>query len=140
MLGKMLRFREPFRRKAPVMEADAGEVTAEATDSILTQAGDEVNESEENKEATESPPVSMVEVTEFEQVSAVNEAGGEAEEKPEAAPEAEGGDSLMANLFAQAEQKEETPLDSLIASLPDVTIEELLDELDEIKVIMRGWQ
>lgn len=56
-----------------------------------------------------------------------------AEAKPEPAKEED--DSLL-NLFSQ-DEAEVNPLDSLIKSLPDVTVQELLDDLQEIKEIMK---
>jgi hypothetical protein len=47
-------------------------------------------------------------------------------------------DSLKA-LFT-SEEKDENPLVSLINSLPDITIDELVDDLKEIKDIIRDWQ
>ena len=47
-------------------------------------------------------------------------------------------DSLKA-LFT-SEEKEENPLAGLINSLPDITIDELVDDLKEIKDIIRDWQ
>jgi len=46
-------------------------------------------------------------------------------------------DSLN-NLFSQDEE-EENPLDSLIKSLPDVTVRELMDDLAEIHRIIKEW-
>lgn len=42
------------------------------------------------------------------------------------------------NLFSQ-EDDEENPLASLINSLPEVTAQELLDDLQEIKEVIREW-
>ena len=47
-------------------------------------------------------------------------------------------DSLKA-LFT-SEEHEENPLASLINSLPDITTDELMDDLKEIKGIIRDWQ
>ena len=47
-------------------------------------------------------------------------------------------DSLKA-LFT-SEEEEENPLASLINSLPDITVDELVDDLKEIKDIIRDWQ
>ena len=47
-------------------------------------------------------------------------------------------DSLR-NLFSDDEE-EENPLEKLINSLPDVSTRELLDDLNEIKGIIRDWQ
>ena len=43
------------------------------------------------------------------------------------------------NLFSNDEE-EENPLANLINSLPDVTVQELLDDLQEIKEILKDWQ
>ena len=48
------------------------------------------------------------------------------------------GDSLS-DLFSQ-EEEIENPLAGLISSLPDVTARELLDEVQEIKVMLSEWQ
>ncbi len=49
-----------------------------------------------------------------------------------------GGDSLKA-LFT-SEDEEENPLASLIMSMPEVTIDELEEDLKEIKEIIKDWQ
>jgi hypothetical protein len=59
-----------------------------------------------------------------------------AEEKKEEKLEAS--DSLN-NLFS-SEEEEENPLASLINSLPDVTVQELLDDLAEIHRIINEWK
>lgn len=64
----------------------------------------------------------------------------------EPAPEAEsepktddlGNDSIN-NLFAD-EEEEENPLANLIKAMPDVTAQELVDDLDEIQGIIKEWQ
>jgi hypothetical protein len=43
------------------------------------------------------------------------------------------------NLFSQ-EEEEENPLDSLIKSLPDVSVQELMDDLAEIHRIIKEWR
>jgi hypothetical protein len=50
----------------------------------------------------------------------------------------ENNDSLN-NLFSDQEE-EENPLASLVAALPDVTVQELMDDLEEIKRIIREWK
>ena len=67
------------------------------------------------------------------------EAEGEekTETKKEAKPE-DTADSLN-NLFSDDEE-EENPLANLINSLPDVTVEELMVDLNEIKGIINEWQ
>jgi hypothetical protein len=57
------------------------------------------------------------------------------EKKP---PPEEGSDSL--NKLFSNDDEEENPLANLIRSLPDVTTEELIDDLNEIKAIIKDWQ
>jgi hypothetical protein len=56
-------------------------------------------------------------------------------------PKAAGGGAAgdLNSLFAMDEEVE-NPLAALIASLPDVTIRELLDDLDEIHRIIKEWK
>jgi hypothetical protein len=66
-----------------------------------------------------------------------------AEKKPaengKKAAEAEDKGNMFSNLFGKAEVEEETYLDRLIKSLPDVSIEEVVNEADEVKNIMNEW-
>jgi len=64
---------------------------------------------------------------------AVAEAGAEKE------PANEKEDDLINSLFSQ-EDEDVNPLANLINSLPDVTAQELLDDLGEIKEIIREWE
>jgi len=48
------------------------------------------------------------------------------------------GDSIN-NLFSD-DDEEENPLANLVKSMPDVTAEELIDDLNEIKGIIKEWQ
>jgi len=57
------------------------------------------------------------------------------EKKP---PAEESGDSL--NKLFSNDEEEENPLANLIRSLPDVTTEELIDDLNEISAIIKDWQ
>lgn len=50
----------------------------------------------------------------------------------------ENADSLN-NLFS-SDDEEENPLTNLIRSLPDVDVNELMDDLNEIKDIIKDWQ
>jgi len=49
------------------------------------------------------------------------------------------GDDSINNLFSD-EEEEENPLANLIKALPDVTAQELVDDLEEIKGIIKEWQ
>jgi hypothetical protein len=59
-----------------------------------------------------------------------------AEEKKEA--KTDDSDSLN-NLFS-TDEEEENPLASLIDSLPDVTVQELMEDLEEIQRIIKEWR
>ena len=67
-------------------------------------------------------------------------------EKADAEPKApeneqgsEGEGDSLSDLFSQ-EEEIENPLAGLISTLPDVTARELLDEVQEIKVMLSEWQ
>jgi len=84
--------------------------------------------------------IPVVEVIKAESM-AKPEAKPEAEPAPAAEPEAEApaiteDDNSLASLFGN-EEEEENPLASLIESLPDVTPRELLDDLQELKDLIR---
>jgi hypothetical protein len=48
-------------------------------------------------------------------------------------------ENVFSNLFGKAEEVEETPLDRLIDSLPDITISEVMNEAEEVKELMSVW-
>ncbi|OGO01391.1 MAG: hypothetical protein A2Y90_03705 [Chloroflexi bacterium RBG_13_52_12] len=60
------------------------------------------------------------------------------EDKKEASNTADIGASLS-SLF-QSDEEEENPLANLLKALPDVTATELMDDLKEIKDIIKDWQ
>ena len=47
---------------------------------------------------------------------------------------------LMSGIFEQDETEEDSVLRGLINSLPDVTTQELLGDMAEVKVLMREWR
>ena len=57
-----------------------------------------------------------------------------------AEPESKGGDGLLDNLFEQEDEEEESPVRSLIASLPDISVDEVLSAVEEVKALMHEWQ
>ena len=90
-----------------------------------------------------------VKISEVGAVTAAPKAGPEAAVPDPAAPEVkledtkesqpdENDDSLN-KLFSDQEE-EENPLAALIANMPDVTVQELMDDLEEIKRIIREWK
>ncbi len=72
-------------------------------------------------------------------VEAAAEAGAAAPAEAEKQPATEEESDSLDSLFSQ-EEDEVNPLANLINSLPDVTAQELLDDLQEIKEIIREWQ
>ena len=52
----------------------------------------------------------------------------------------DGGKQTLANLFEHEESEDDTPLSVLIASLPEINIEEVRSEAEEVKALMRHWQ
>jgi hypothetical protein len=66
----------------------------------------------------------------------------EGEKKPDEAKKgAEGEDkgNIFSNLFGKADVEEETPLDRLIKSLPDISIDEVVNEAEEVKSLISEW-
>jgi hypothetical protein len=60
-------------------------------------------------------------------------------ENPSATAEAGGEKNLFASLFGNSEVFEETPLDRLIKSLPDIAIAEVMNQAEEVKGLMNDW-
>ena len=68
------------------------------------------------------------------------QAAGEAEEESDDDDDlSKGGDDDLKNLF-EDDEEEENPLANLINFLPDVTVQELQDDIEEIKSIIKEWQ
>jgi hypothetical protein len=97
-----------------VVEAGNKDI-AEADDKSTDKAGDKVADKTEEKDKSEQ-----------------NE-----EAKPDKAPQDSGND--FNNLFSD-EEEEVNPLSNLINSLPEVSAQELINELEEIKEIIRERQ
>jgi len=103
-------------------------VSDEVADSLLTpgHGGD--------KKPADAPPAAPVE--------AKKPAPAPDAPKPEAkkaAPEAAGGDNLFSSLFSKTEVEEENSLDRLVKALPDITMEEVLSEAEEVKNLMKEY-
>ena len=109
----------------------------------ILAAAPESDESEEGEEKVKLVEVSVVRVTPPIKASQVKLA--EAITVPAKSPEKEkeiklddNNDSL-GNLFSNNDE-EVNPLANLINALPDVTAQELIDDLKEIKRIIKEWQ
>jgi hypothetical protein len=66
----------------------------------------------------------------------------EGEKKPDETKKgAQGEDkgNIFSNLFGKADIEEESPLDRLIKSLPDISIDEVMNEAEEVKFLMSEW-
>ena len=55
------------------------------------------------------------------------------------APAEEKKDDFMSGLFDEEEEEEESPVEILIASLPDINLEEVIDAAEEVKTLMLEW-
>ena len=62
----------------------------------------------------------------------------DAEDSAEEAP-GEKDDDLFASIFAKETEEELSPVDLLIASTPDVSLGELLEEAEELKSVIARW-
>ncbi len=103
-----------------------GEKVAGVADALLKPMGDE-----EGDDAAESKEV-LARSARPEELSVGEDADIE--------QESETGSGGINDIFGQEEEKEETPVELLIASLPDVTVEELFDAVGEVKALIRAWQ
>jgi len=141
---------------------NGGTKNLEETAQELQELSDEVDATEENKDTPAGPHKPLDELTiepedklaevddveagvqeeEGEEIKVVEVTAGSAAPPPESEKETKveesGGDSIS-NLFSD-EEEEENPLANLIKSLPDVTAGELIDDLNEIKGIIKEWQ
>jgi hypothetical protein len=60
-------------------------------------------------------------------------------ESAKAVKEGEGKENMFSSLFGQPIEEEENSLARLITSLPEITIEEVLSEADEVKNLMKEY-
>jgi hypothetical protein len=71
---------------------------------------------------------------------ASDKAPEKAEEAVMAEPTSESKGGLMSDLFDQEEEVEESPIRGLIASLPEIPVQEVLTAAEEVKALMDEWQ
>ena len=141
----------------PLISDEGDGEVAKAADALLTPMGG-VNESgltpdidiglntrsntDEKDEAKMKDVLSQP--AEPEAVAASEEPSVESKEesgKEEIAePESKGGDGFLDNLFDQEDEEEETSVHSLIASLPDISVDEVMSAVEEVKALMNKWQ
>ena len=68
------------------------------------------------------------------------ESKGKSDQEDAAEPVSKGGGGFMDNLFEEEEEEVESPNESLISSLPDIPLEEVLTAMEEVKGLMHKWQ
>jgi hypothetical protein len=121
---------------ADTAEDDEAETDGEEIKLVEVHAA-VVQPQEKEEEASTVQPQGKEEEAATAEVSAAPEKPDETEK--EIKPDADLGDDSLNNLFSDQEE-EENPLANLINSLPDVTAGELMDDLKEIKGIIKEWQ
>ncbi|MFC1869704.1 hypothetical protein ACFLYE_00360 [Chloroflexota bacterium] len=117
-------------------EGKEDEDIAKVADALLTPMGSG------EKEAAEKIDV-IVQPVELEKLAIDDEPVDITLEKTDeeaAVKEENGAGGLMGDLFDEEEEEENSPIGSLIATLPDITMEELLTQTQELTEIMSEWQ
>lgn len=109
--------------------ADSGAIL-EIDDVQLDDDGEDIKLVELNTDAAPAAPA---------EPAAVQQAESDSQGEPDDSDDDDGDDDSLNNLFGDIEE-EENPLASLISSLPDVSVQELLDDIQEINEIIRDWQ
>jgi hypothetical protein len=111
----------------PGPHGPVSELTVEPQDTLLDEEADVSGLFDESEEED----VTIVEVT-------AKAAASEEKEKTEEPPKEDSDDSFS-NLFS-TEEEDANPLENLLNSLPDVTVRELLDDLQEIRDLLQDGQ
>jgi hypothetical protein len=143
----------PARPHRPIGELKIGEEVDSTDDDSLTDENDGIL-AEEKGEEVKLVEVSADVVTSLKakaaaspkaeaaippKTQAATSPKGEAASPPkEDKTKSEDADSL--NKLFSSDDEEENPLANLIRSMPDVTTDELIEDLNEIKGIIREWQ
>ena len=130
---------EPVNIPQPLLiDEDDGEIAEEA-DALLTPMGDgAVNAGQVSAGGNVDNEITLEGIVDEENKD-------ELKDIFQPSPEAEasgdkGKDDFMSGLFDQEEEEEESPVQMLIASLPDIALEEVVNAADEVKTLMLEWQ
>jgi K+/H+ antiporter YhaU regulatory subunit KhtT len=126
-------FDNPDEEEVPKPHGPIGELTVEPEDKMMDIDLD-VPGDENLFEAT-GEEINVVEINAKEATQETTEKAEEDTEEPSDAKKKDEDDSFS-NLFS-SEEEEVNPLASLINSLPDVSAQELIDDLEEIKDIIK---
>ncbi|MCJ7605678.1 MAG: hypothetical protein MUO19_06560 [Dehalococcoidales bacterium] len=130
---------EPVGPHPPLGELSLDDIGNDDADFELDTpvAGDPIQVVEMSKGSALSGAVEPVKVEDINETEAAS--GEETDETAAAEVNLESEDNSMNNLFDD-EEEEENPLANLINFLPDVSVQELIDDIEEIKGIIKEWQ
>lgn len=148
---------EPSDTPLPLVVDEEDKEVAEVADALLTPMGDGKDsspaqgtdrplapESGTAGEDTAEVKGTSAQSTQPENLSPSEEPSGTAPEKEDKSvavePESKGEAGSLDSLFEQEEDEEESPLQGLIASLPDITVQEVLSAAEEVKGLIHEWQ
>lgn len=148
---------EPVEITLPLVVDDGDEEVAQAADALLTPVvgdkdnrpvrrgdGPSVQKSSTAGEDTPDVKDTSAQSTQSENLTPGDEPSGKAPESGDEAvavePKSEGKNLFSDSLFEQQEDEEETPIQGLIDSLPDITVQEVLNAAEEVKALMHKWQ
>lgn len=137
------RVAEPVNTPQPLLNDQEDQGVAEEADALLTPMGGGASNSEQVavKQVSLGGNVEEESKDELKDVFEPSPQPEETSAKAEAGtPGDEGKDAFLGGLFDEEEEEEESPVEILIASLPDVNLEEVVDAAEEVKTLMREWQ
>jgi len=142
------RVAEPVNTPLPMLNSEEDNEIAEEADALLTPMGDRAVRTEQASVSvggnvdSEITLEGIVDEENKDESKDIFEPSPQSEEPPAEAgtPGDEGKDAFMGGLFDQEEEEEASPVEMLIASLPDIALEEVINTADEVKTLMSEWQ
>ncbi len=137
---------EPVETPLPLVGEEKDKEVAKAADALLTPVvGDKDNGPAQRGDGPLAPgsgaaggDTAVVSDTFAQSTQSENLTPGD--EPVAVEPESDGKKGFSDSLFEQSEDEEETPVQILIKSLPDVTVQEVLNAAEEVKALMHEWQ
>ena len=139
---------EPVSIPQPLLIDEENQEIAEEADALLTPMGDgAVNAGQASVGGNVDNEIKLEGIVDEENKDELKDIfqPSPQPEEPSAEAEAEksgdkGKDIFMDGLFDQEEEEEESSIEMLIASLPDIALEEVVNTADEVKALMFEWQ
>jgi len=137
------RVAEPVNIPQPLLIDENDKEIAEEADALLTPMGGGASNSEQvaikkislGGNVEEKPSIEgIVEEENKDELKDIFQPSPQPE-----APAEEKKDAFMSGLFDEEEEEEESPVEILIASLPDINLEEVIDAAEEVKTLMLEW-